>query len=283
MRLKNKLALMAVLLLCSACGAGEDEAFRMSRWMKNPLPQDFNSYPRDIQRNWQNYKVGTPYRIGGQWFIPKEEPHYRKVGIASWYGSEFHNKRTANGEIFNKRDLTAAHRTLPLPSVVRVTNLENGRSALLRVNDRGPYVDTHERIIDVSEAAAKELGFREKGKVKVRVEYDREETARLFYPDGHKPITVAGAVPEYTLRGGEVEPKSGTYFVQAGAYSTRNGAYVEAMQLRRIHRTKIEAVDLAGKQLYRVKLGPFKDVRVADKVLNQVAGVGYQDAIITFD
>lgn len=283
MQLRSKLALFGILLLCSACGAGEDEAFRMSRWMRHPLPHDFDSYPRDVQKNWQNYKVGTPYRVQGQWFIPKEDPHYSEVGIASWYGAEFHNKRTANGEIFNKRDLTAAHRTLPLPSMVRVTNLENGRSVLLRVNDRGPYVDTHERIIDVSEAAAKELGFHEKGKTKVRVQYSAKETAKLFYPDGRKPTMVAGITPEYTLRGSEVEPRSGTYFVQAGAYSTRNSAHAEAMQLRRIHRTKIEAVELAGKQLYRVKLGPFKDVKVADKILNQVAGVGYQDAIITFD
>ncbi len=268
--------ILGTLLLCSACGAGEDEAFRMSRWMREPMPRDFDAYPGDIQRNWQNYKVGTPYRIQGQWFIPKENPRYRETGLASWYGSEFHNTRTANGEVFDKGDLTAAHRTLPLPSIVRVTNLENGRMVRLRVNDRGPYVDTHERIIDVSEEAAEELGFYTQGKARVRVEYDAKETAKLFYPGGKKPETLAATAPQHA-------PQGGTYFVQAGAFSSRGIAYEEARQLRRFHRTKIEEVELAGQVLYRVKIGPFRDVGTADKILNQVAGVGYQDAVIVFD
>ena len=86
-----------------------------------------------------NYKVGKPYKIMGKWYYPKEDYSYSEIGTASWYGKDFHAKYTANGEIYDMNTLTAAHRTLPLPSIVRVTNLENGRSLVLRVNDRGPF------------------------------------------------------------------------------------------------------------------------------------------------
>lgn len=114
-------------------------------------------------------KIGKPYKVGGRWYTPKHDEDYDKVGRASWYGSDFHGKSTANGEIFDKTALTAAHPTLPLPSYVRVTVLKTGKSAVLRVNDRGPF---HKgRIIDVSKAAADKLGFRNAGSAKVRVEY----------------------------------------------------------------------------------------------------------------
>jgi rare lipoprotein A len=115
------------------------------------------------------YKLGKPYQIDGKWYYPRYDPSYDKVGIASWYGAEFHGLTTANGEIFDKERVSAAHPTLPLPSLVRVTNLENGRSTVLRVNDRGPFVD--DRLIDLSEAAARELGFRERGLARVRVQF----------------------------------------------------------------------------------------------------------------
>lgn len=130
------------------------------------------------------YKVGKPYKIRGRWYHPKEDFNYNKVGVASWYGPNFHGKRTANGEVFNKHDMTAAHKTLPLPSMVRVTNLVNGRSVKLRVNDRGPFAQ--DRIIDVSYAAAKKLGFVENGVAKVRVEILPEESHRLAVASGRK-------------------------------------------------------------------------------------------------
>lgn len=127
-----------------------------------------------------HFKVGQPYKINGQWYRPQMVESYEKVGIASWYGSAFHGRPTANGEIFDMYELTAAHPTLPLPSLVRVTNLENGRSLVLRVNDRGPFVAN--RLIDLSKGAAQELGFESKGLAKVRVEFmglARLEDARL--------------------------------------------------------------------------------------------------------
>lgn len=113
------------------------------------------------------YKVGEPYQINGVWYYPHENPDYDQTGIASWYGDPFHGRRTANGETYDMYALTAAHQTLPMPSTVRVTNLENGRSLVLRVNDRGPFV--HGRIIDVSRRAAGLLGFEQQGTAKVRV------------------------------------------------------------------------------------------------------------------
>jgi rare lipoprotein A len=123
------------------------------------------------------YKIGTPYQVDGVWYYPREDYSYSEVGVSSWYGPNFHNKLTANGEIFDMNMPTAAHRTLPLPSVVRVTNLENGRVAILTVNDRGPFVNN--RIIDVSRRGAQLLGFLEKGTAKVRVEVLPEESRKL--------------------------------------------------------------------------------------------------------
>ncbi|WP_375203053.1 septal ring lytic transglycosylase RlpA family protein [Hyphococcus sp.] len=116
-----------------------------------------------------HYKIGKPYKVKGKTYYPAEDPNYSKVGVASWYGSQFHGRLTANGEIFDMNRLSAAHTTLPLPSMVEVTNLENGRSVVVRVNDRGPFVD--DRIIDMSREAARELGFERQGTARVRVRY----------------------------------------------------------------------------------------------------------------
>ena len=124
------------------------------------------------------YKVGKPYTVLGQTYYPKEQPNYREIGMASWYGSDFHNKKTANGETYNMNDYTAAHRTLPMPCIVRVTNLENGRSIKVRINDRGPFAKN--RIIDVSKKVAKKLDFHEKGTTKVKVEYLKKESKDLL-------------------------------------------------------------------------------------------------------
>ncbi len=115
------------------------------------------------------YHVGKPYKIKGKTYRPKDDPNYSKVGVASWYGKAFHGRQTANGEIYDMGELTAAHPTLPLPSYVRVTNLANDRSLVVRVNDRGPFKKG--RIIDVSSAAADMLDFKHSGTAKVKVEY----------------------------------------------------------------------------------------------------------------
>jgi rare lipoprotein A len=115
------------------------------------------------------YHVGQPYEVAGIWYRPREEPRYNRVGRASWYGELFHGRRTANGEIYDMDRLSAAHPTLPLPVYAQVTNLKNGRSLVVRVNDRGPFAN--DRIIDLSRRSAEALGFRRHGTALVRVTY----------------------------------------------------------------------------------------------------------------
>jgi len=114
-----------------------------------------------------NYKVGNPYQIKNVWYYPKIDYEYDETGIGSWYGAKFHGRKTANGEIYNMNGISAAHRTLPMPSFVRVTNLENGRTMNIRINDRGPYA--HGRILDLSRRAAQLLGFEKQGTASIRV------------------------------------------------------------------------------------------------------------------
>jgi rare lipoprotein A len=125
-----------------------------------------------------HYKIGQPYKINGKTYYPTEQPENEAIGVASWYGDAFDGKRTANGEIFDKRRLSAAHTTMPLPSLVEVENLENGRRVVVRVNDRGPFVDN--RLIDLSHAAARALDFDRAGLAQVRVRYlGRAQLAEL--------------------------------------------------------------------------------------------------------
>jgi rare lipoprotein A len=115
------------------------------------------------------YRVGRPYTVGGRMYVPEEDRSYSATGLASWYGDDFHGRRTANGEVFDMTSISAAHPTLPMPSYARVTNLANGKSLIVRVNDRGPYHAN--RVMDVSYRAAKLLEFERMGTASVRVEY----------------------------------------------------------------------------------------------------------------
>lgn len=131
----------------------------------------------DAARPGGRYKIGKPYQIKGIWYYPAVDYGYSEIGVASWYGPGFDGQETANGEIYDMNDLTAAHRTLPMPSVVRVTNLANGRSIKLRVNDRGPFAQG--RILDVSRRAAQLLGFYQQGTTQVQVDIEAEESRQI--------------------------------------------------------------------------------------------------------
>ncbi len=134
-----------------------------------------------------HYKIGKKYTIKGKTYKPKEDINCNQVGIASWYGSKhkFHGKKTANGDTYNKHMLSAAHPSLPLPSLVKVTNLSNNKSLILMVNDRGPFKKN--RIIDVSEKSAEILGFKKQGTAKVRVQYMHKETKEFLNNIALKP------------------------------------------------------------------------------------------------
>ncbi|HKD48601.1 MAG TPA: septal ring lytic transglycosylase RlpA family protein [Rhizomicrobium sp.] len=140
------------------------------------------------------YKVGTPYQIDGIWYYPREQPDYDETGIASWYGPTFYGKYTANGELYDGSTLTAAHRTLPMPVNVRVTNLDNGKSIVVRVNDRGPYA--RGRIIDLSRRAAELLDVVQTGTARVRVTYlGRADLPGGIPPPPETPPEIASALP----------------------------------------------------------------------------------------
>ncbi len=144
----------------------------------------------------EGYKLGQPYEIDHVWYFPSYDSNYDRTGTASWYGHPFHGRPTANGERYDMNDVTAAHPTLPLPSRVRVTNLENGRQLVVRVNDRGPFIDG--RLIDLSRRAAQLLGFYRKGLAEVRVEYlglDHIEPDDVPWPAESPKITLADGRP----------------------------------------------------------------------------------------
>lgn len=144
-----------------ACGRGGGSGIKLGERVV-PLGQP-------VPRGGGYYTIGQPYQIGGAWYTPREDPNYDRVGSASWYGELFHGRRTANGEIYDMDRISAAHPTLPLPVYARVTNLNNGRSIVVRINDRGPYA--RDRIIDLSRRSAELLGFRHRGTATVRVKY----------------------------------------------------------------------------------------------------------------
>ena len=156
---------LAALLMLSACGAPSGGSAIGAPGF------DDNGRPKSPY-----IKLGKPYTIKGRTYFPEHDPNYTEEGMASWYGPGFHGGKTANGEIFNSGDMTAAHRTLPLPSMVRVTNQANGKSVVVRVNDRGPYSDN--RIIDLSRAAAQSLDMIRSGVAEVKIEYLPEESTR---------------------------------------------------------------------------------------------------------
>lgn len=235
------------------------------------------------------YKVGNPYKIMGKWYYPKEDYSYSEVGTASWYGKDFHAKKTANGEKYDMNSLTAAHRTLPLPSIVKVTNLENGRSLVLRVNDRGPYAKS--RIIDVSKRASQLLGFYTQGTTKVRVEVMEKESKALKAALTGEPIEeniyqVQETAPIITsahepMAQNNISYPKGSYFVQVGSFSMKSGAQSIASQLD--VKSNIFYTNVNGQNFYRVRIGPFIDEQSANKMLSDIRNKGIYDAKIVSD
>lgn len=170
----NRFASIGLSLIILASCASE----RQTAGLSNPDLPHYMQLGRDTKGKLvTTYKIGNPYQVAGLWYYPAEDFGYREEGLASWYGPGFNGKRTANGEVYDMNALTAAHKTLPIPSVVQVTNLENGRTIKLRINDRGPFVEG--RIIDLSLRAAQVLDVERKGTARVRVELVPEDSLTL--------------------------------------------------------------------------------------------------------
>lgn len=155
---------VAIALLVANCAVGTGDRVKNTNYSPKVVADG-----EPVPRGGGSFKLGNPYTINGRTYYPSHDPAYRAEGIASWYGADFHGRKTANGEVYDMNAISAAHPTMPMPSYARVTNLENGRSIVVRVNDRGPYA--HGRIIDLSTGTAKALGTYGQGLARVRVEY----------------------------------------------------------------------------------------------------------------
>jgi len=235
------------------------------------------------------HKTGNPYNIGGRWYTPMPfENGYDETGVASWYGRDFDGKPTANGETYDMHALSAAHKTLPLPTLVRVTNLENGRSVIVRVNDRGPFVK--ERLIDLSYAAAKQLGYARNGTAHVRVQSlqlpppSKQETQtmgkKLMAAD--HPNSVHVSSPDALAA--PATAASGKIFVQLGAFSSKDNAIRLEQQLKSsftaIHTI---AVQLGGKTLYRVRIGPYEDMVNIEQTVLSLQSHGFDKPVVVIE
>lgn len=308
----------------------------------------------DAAGNGKYYKIGSAYQVKGVWYYPREDYEYVEEGIASWYGPNFHGKPTANGAVFDQWKVSAAHRTLPMPSIVRVTNLENGRSLKVKVNDRGPFASN--RIIDLSRRAAQLLGFEQQGTALVRVELLAEESRRLaafMRGEGPRPTIVAlgqeptqvasaqeapppTAAPAPDVDSEELAPPPGVeaagapgdgfevemrgrpttpeqvervaaadpvadgpvgeesltivpvsprpdIFIQAGAFAQHVNAVQAQALLRSLGPVQIEQINRSDTPLFRVRLGPIRDVERADMLLASIQNAGFSDAHIVVD
>jgi len=268
------------------------------------------------------YKIGDPYQVEGKWYYPERDLTYDETGIGSWYGDEFAGRPTANGEIFDPSIVSAAHKTLPMPSVVRVTNLDNGKSIVVRINDRGPFVTG--RIIDLSREAARLIGYKDKGIARVRVQILPEESLRLEklgkagqFPlltendNAPKPQTTAAKQPAVSLtarttrssgnrqtsgqssvallsqaRKGlviQTDPVPTQIWVQIGAFHSEANARNMLDKMKDLSEGRISEGQKDGKFLYRVQLGPAKTVEIADKLLRRALQEGYNGANIIVD
>jgi rare lipoprotein A len=168
-RVARGAAAVAACLLVANCASSSKFASRVDPKYGVSSSARVVEFGEPVPKGGGTYRVGKPYVVAGKVYVPEEDVNYRQDGLASWYGDDFHGRLTANGEVFDMEALTAAHPTLPMPCYARVTNLSNGKSLIVRVNDRGPYAN--DRLIDLSNKAAELLDFKSVGVARVRVEY----------------------------------------------------------------------------------------------------------------
>ena len=246
------------------------------------------------------YKIGTPYKINGKWYYPAVDYDYEEIGIASWYGPGFHGKKTANGEIFDQNKVSAAHRTLPMPSIVRVTNLDNGKVLpKVRINDRGPFAGN--RIIDLSKKAAQELGFVNTGIAKVKVEIlENESREHALVNSGNKITQVESAeIKEIkkteivnnfekqkiiknkntNLQNEDFDKQNSILSdkqlaIQVGAFTDHRNAKSLTQKLSDFQ-AYIERTFVNNKYLYRVRIGPIENLNLAENIKKKLFELGY--------
>ena len=305
--------------MLTACGAAELAINLAQKQNRAVEKKEQIANSGNIKAN-PRYKVGDAYQVAGVWYYPERNLKYDETGVGSWYGDEFAGRLTANGEIFDPNKVSAAHKTLPMPSVVRVTNLDNGKSLVVRINDRGPFVSG--RIIDLSREAARLIGYKDSGIARVRVQILAEQSLRLerlardgkFPENGFSeelPESTGVAKPTVTLtakttratavknapgksalellsqnRVGEViqtAPVETDLWVQIGAFHSEDNARAVLDRLSSVGRGQITPALRDGQTLYRSRLGPVATVEQADALLDDVLKQGFNGARIVVD
>jgi rare lipoprotein A len=294
----------------TACGSGNGEK----------LGERVVPFGQPVPKGGGVYRVGSPYQIAGVWYEPREDTRYDRVGTASWYGELFHGRRTANGEIYDMDRLSAAHPTLPLPVYARVTNLQNSRSIIVRINDRGPYAN--DRIIDLSRRSAELLGYRTKGTAQVRVQflaraplngddsYERRFLANQRWmtyaaksPGNNRqdPVTVGSLPKEAVAAIDSTETKSSRttarnepsavksakiakperrILIQAGSFKSKDNADKAHAQLAAIAPVETMEIAVGPDTYFRVRIGPFSTDADAQSALARAEEAGYPGAKI---
>jgi len=251
-----------------------------------------DSVPDAVPRTEPRSRNGNPpfYDVfGKRYFVLSSSVGYRERGVASWYGPGFHKVRTSTGEAYDMYGMTAAHKTLPLPAYVEVTNLQNGRSVVVRVNDRGPFVGN--RIIDLSYTAAAKLDVLRNGTAMVEVRTVDAPSAAppaAVTPATAAPATAAPATvapPTVAPAAPAPAPVNPTLFIQAGAFSDPANAERLAQKLRGGGYGKVFVRDdqIAGRRMYRVRIGPIRDVPEFDRVVAALERAGVHDAHLALD
>lgn len=297
---RSRLSSLAVALLASAglaaCASTEMGGRAEGLGPRYPTRPSDHPPPR-AQSGSTGYKVGKPYQVNGVWYTPREDPDYDEVGLASWYGEAFQWRPTASGELFDMYMPSAAHKTLPLPSIVEVTNLDNGKRIKVRVNDRGPFVDG--RIIDLSRAAADELGMVRAGVARVRVRYvspapltpqppiivasakpaaEPEPTpiqTTQVLAERSPPVVIAAPRAEPAPPPRNPEP---AFEVQAAAFADRGNAERARLRLADAGEVVIRPLERSSGVLYRVVVSRLADEDAALNVRDRLAALGFPDA-----
>ena len=276
---KNFLKFVCLIFLsgCSETTFLVNSAKRIGSWGDEPI-----------------YKIGTPYKINGKWYYPAVNYEYDEIGIASWYGPGFHGKKTANGEVFDQNKITAAHKTLPMPSIVKVTNLENGIVLEnVRVNDRGPFAG--DRIIDLSKKAAEKLGFMKNGVAKVRVEILEDESRqyvsiqennsykaesaevtkikkKIIVDDFNENDVVKKSEDKVDIKNSILDNQE--LVIQVGAFTDHRNAKTLIAKLSEF-KAYINRVFISSKYLYRVRIGPISNLDEANVMKRKLYDLGY--------
>ena len=296
------------LPLCVVIAAGLTACFTAPRRIESPSPVPEpvspvetpaapQSVPDMVPRVEPRSRSGNPpfYDVlGKRYFVLSSSVGYLERGVASWYGPGFHKVRTSTGETYDMYAMTAAHKTLPLPAYVRVTNLQNGRSVVVRVNDRGPFVGN--RIIDLSYTAAAKLDMLRNGTAMVEVRTleavqraPSASPAPLATPLNAAPITAAveASPPEAADVSGGVStvPVPGALFIQAGAFSDPKNAdrLLEKLRGGGYGKVFVRDNEIAGRRMYRVRIGPVQGVAEFDRIVAALERVGINDAHLAFD